>query len=202
VLLLMARGARVGWRLAGRSVGRMDVSVATGAGRRDWLALGVGAVTAQAFFGLVHLHGWRRALGGQVAVRAILGAVRVRGERLPARQRFERRDRGVLREAVAEGTVGLARATELRVSFRGSVRQLGLLFVARGAALGPHRSDVVLANAVAFVARHVLVDHVHLVPASLARLCPDGGHVDTQTGVGRARGVSLRARREHRRQQG
>jgi len=144
----------------------------------DGLAVFVGPVAAEALFGVVDLNGRGRALRGQVAVRAISGLVRVRVERLPTRQRLEGFDRGVVGEAMAEGTVGLARAAELRVRFRGGVRELGLLFVTRGASLRSDRSHLTVADAVAHIARDMLPDDVHVVAADLARQRPHRGHVD------------------------
>ncbi len=124
VLLLVAGGAGLDDRLAAGRVASHHVFVAVGARSGDWLVIFVRAVAVEAFFGIVNFYGRRRALGGQVAVRAIAGGVRVRGESLAARQRLERIDRGVLGEAVAKHAVALARAAETRSSFAGRVRKL------------------------------------------------------------------------------
>lgn len=186
VLLLVARGASLSDRLARARVGRRHVLVAVGARRRDRFGVLVRPVAVEAFFGVVYLHGGRRALSNQMAVGAVAGRVGVGVERLPARQRFERTDGSVFREAVAKRAVALGGTGETRLGLVGRVRKLRLLVVTLRAALGVHRADLAFADGVAVVAGHVLLHDVYLMTADLARRRPTGRNIDAQTRVGRA----------------
>ena len=196
VLLLVTRGAGLNDRTTRGSVGRRHVLVAVGAGCRDRFCFLVRPVAVEAFFGVVNLHGWRRALSDQMTMRAVAGRVRVGVECLPTRQPFERVDGRVFRETMAEHAIALGRACEALSSFVGRVRQLRLLLVTLRAALGSYRADLAVADGVALIAGHVLLHDVQVVTAELARRRPGGRNVDAQPRVRRARRVTARARRD------
>jgi hypothetical protein len=78
VLLLVACRAGLGDGLAGRGVRCSHFFVAVVAGCRHWLGIFVRSMAVEALLRVVNLHGRRRALGGQVAMRAVAGRVSVR----------------------------------------------------------------------------------------------------------------------------
>jgi hypothetical protein len=88
VLLLVTRRASLNHRFTGGGVGRRHVFVAVGAGGRDGFGVFMRPVAVEALFGVVNLHGGRRALRNQVTVSAVTGGVGVGVERLLARPPF------------------------------------------------------------------------------------------------------------------
>lgn len=117
VLFLVAGGAGLDDRFAGRCVSCHDVFVAVGAGSRNGLGVFVRAVAVEALFGVVNLHGWCRALCRQVTMRTLASSVGVRRKRVAAGQRLERVNGGIFGEAVAEHAVALAPPGETSSGF-------------------------------------------------------------------------------------
>lgn len=177
VLLLVTGGAGLNDRLTRTGVGRRHVLVTVAAGRRDRLGILVRSVAVEAFLGVVNLHRGRRALSGQMAMGAVACRVAVGVERLPARQRLQPTDGGVLGEAMTKHAIALGGAGETRLGLAGCVRELRLLFVTLRAALGTRRADLAVADGVAVVTGHVLLHDMHVVTAHLASRCPCGRNV-------------------------
>ena len=85
VLLLVTRGASLNDRFTRRGMRRRHVLVAFGARGRDRFGVLVRAVAVEALFGVVNLHGRRRALLNQVTMRAVACGVGMGVERPDAR---------------------------------------------------------------------------------------------------------------------
>ena len=155
-------------------------------------------VAAQAVFARVNLHGRRVVLFPEVTVRTVTGLVRMRGQCGARGVGFQRAERPRVREAMAEGAVAIGGSAQPRGSLLGCVRQASFFGVTLGAALRFDGPDLALADGVAVVARHLVLQDVYVVTPHLSDVAPNRRDVDAPPWMWSVGTVATRASDQQR----